>query len=142
MTPSEFQAEMRRRANNVKTDLGRAIVNSCQLVENTAKKGMTDTSIDTSKTYEHNHHPSVEFDYPAVDTGRLRQSVTHDVEENNGEVVGRVGTGLAYGAYLELGTTRMSPRPWLKPSLANNREKIHTLILNAVKGRPVDVGFE
>ena len=142
MTPSEFQAEMRKKAANVKTDIGRAIVNSCQLVESTAKKGMTDTSIDTSKTYEHNHHPSVEFDYPAIDYGKLVQSVTHDVEENGSEVVGRVGSMQKEGVYTELGTTRMSPRPWLKPSLANNREKIHTLILNAVKGRPVDVGFE
>jgi len=133
MTPGEFQAELRRRAENVKTDLGKAINNACVLVENTAKKGMTSTERDTSKTYEHGHHPSVEFDYPAVDTGRLRQSVTHNIQNENGEIVGRVGSNVKYAAYLEYGTSRMSPRPWLKPSVAINREKIFTLISQAVK---------
>jgi HK97 gp10 family phage protein len=143
MSPEDFAKEMARRAANIKTDLGKAINNSCQLVENTAKKGMTNTQIDSSKVYHRgsvSHSPSVDFDYPAVDTGRLRQSITHDVEESSGEVVGRVGTNVVYGAYLELGTSKMSPRPWLKPSLANNRDKIHELIMKAVQGRSYEIG--
>lgn len=134
---------MKRRAASIKTDLGKAINNSCQLVENTAKKGMQSTQIDSSKVYHRgsvSHSPSVEFDYPAIDTGRLVQSVTHDVEESGGEVVGRVGTNVVYGAMLEFGTSKMSPRPWLKPSLANNREKIHALILKAIQGRSYEIG--
>ena len=67
------------------------------------------------------------------------QSVTHDVEVDGSETVGRVGTNLVYGKWLEMGTTKMSPRRWLKPSLAINRDKINKLILNAVKGKDVDI---
>lgn len=39
-----------------------------------------------------------------VDTGRLRSSITHDVSVKAGEVLGRVGTNVAYGAFVEYGT--------------------------------------
>lgn len=133
---------MARRSANIRTDMGRAITNACMLVQNTAQKGMTDTEIDSSKVYKRrsvSHSPSVDFDYPAVDTGRLRQSITHDVEVNGSETIGRVGTNLEYGLYLEFGTSKMSPRRWLKPSLAINRDKINKLLLNAVKGKDVDI---
>ena len=133
---------MRRRSANIRTDMGRAITNACVLVERTAKKGMADTEIDSTKVYKRrsvSHSPSVDFDYPAIDTGRLMQSVTHDVEVDGSETVGRVGTNLVYGKWLEMGTTKMSPRRWLKPSLAINRDKINKLILNAVKGNDVDI---
>lgn len=137
MSPEEFMNEMKRRQSAIKTDLGRAVVNSCQLIENTAKKGMTQTETDPSKAYKRGdktHYASVEFDYPAVDRGRLRQSITHDVGREGGDIVGYVGTNVKYGAYLEFGTSKMTPRPWLKPSIAINREKIHNLIFRAVKG--------
>jgi HK97 gp10 family phage protein len=147
-----FKAEMKRRSELIQDNLGRAVVNSCQLVENTAKKGMTNTQIDGSKSYKvgknRYHGPSVEFDYPAVDTGALRRSVTHDVSAHGlgGEnyLQGRIGSQLKYASYLETGTSRMSPRPWLKPSIANNREKIHSILSKAVSstmaGRTIDIG--
>lgn len=48
------------------------MVNACQLVENTAKLGMTNTTTDPNKAYARGsktHYASEDFDYPAVDTG-------------------------------------------------------------------------
>lgn len=102
-------------------------------VERTAKTLMRDTEIDTSKTYYSGkngtieHHPSIPGSAPAVDTGTLRMSVTHSVENEDGHAVGYVGSLLnnpPYGAYLEFGTSRMKPRPWLSTSVIKCRSFI------------------
>lgn len=147
MTPKEFQEEMRRRSAIVHTNLGKSVVQALNLIETTAKRGMTDTTTDPDKAYprqggRRTHYASQDFDYPAVDTGRLRQSITHDVEQDGSTVIGRVGTNLVYGSYLETGTSKMNPRPWLKPSLAINREKIHEIIVSAISGRTIETEIE
>ena len=38
-----------------------------------------------------------------------------------------------YGAYLEFGTSRMKPRPWLKPATEKSMEKIKEIMAGAVK---------
>jgi hypothetical protein len=95
-------------------------------IERTAKTLMRDTEIDTSKTYYSGkngtieHHPSMPGSAPAVDTGTLRMSVTHSVENEDGHPVGYVGSLLdnpPYGAYLEFGTSKMKPRPWLSTAV-------------------------
>jgi len=52
-----------------------------------------------------------------VDTGQLRRSITTEVEINDKNIVGRVGTNVKYAPYVELGTRKMSPRPYLRPAL-------------------------
>lgn len=49
-----------------------------------------------------------------VDTGRLRNSITHIVDEGGKCAV--IGTNVEYAAYVELGTTRQKPQPYLKPA--------------------------
>lgn len=48
-----------------------------------------------------------------VDTGRLRNSITHQQYDENTEVI---GTNVEYAPYVELGTTRMTARPYLRPA--------------------------
>lgn len=143
MDVTDFQEEMRKRSAMVHSNLGRSVTNACQLVENTAKRGMTDTQTDPAKAYKRGtrtHYASQEGAYPAVDYGPLRQSITHDVEQDGATVVGRVGTNLTEGLMTELGTSKMEPRPWLKPSIEVNREKIHSIIASAIQGREVEIG--
>lgn len=64
------------------------------------------------------HVPSRPGEPPRVDMGRLRSSITHEIVG----MVGRVGTNVKYGRYLELGTSKMLPRPWLIPAL---KKSIH-----------------
>jgi len=55
-----------------------------------------------------------------VDTGRLRSSITHEIEGTTG----RVGTNVEYSRYVELGTEKQSPQPYLRPALHKNEKAI------------------
>ena len=78
---------------------------------------------------------------PAIDTGALRSSVTHEVNASGLDAkVGSdkdrlkrqtVGTDVDYGYYLEMGTRRMKPRPWLRPALNACRSKINRMFQDA-----------
>lgn len=54
---------------------------------------------------------------PHVRTGRLRSSITHRLIVDSQGVAAEVGTNVFYGRYLELGTDRMHPYPFLVPAL-------------------------
>lgn len=47
-------------------------------------------------------------------TGNLQNSITHVVDESDGAVY--IGTNVEYGPYVELGTVRQDPQPYLKPA--------------------------
>ncbi len=63
----------------------------------------------------------------AVDTGRLRSSITHEIIRYKRDVIGKVGTNVLYGIFQEFGTSRMSASPFLRPALAKNLSKIKAL---------------
>ena len=65
-----------------------------------------------------------------VDTGRLRNSISH--ARDGDEVV--IGTNVEYAPYVELGTRRMSPRPFLKPAAENHASEYSNIVMNALKG--------
>lgn len=121
------------------TEMGKTLVKACALIQRDAQESMRDTQIDTSKTYyTHNkskaHHPSAEGYPPAVDTGTLRRSITYQVDEDKLEgEVGSVITNPPYGAYLELGTSRMKPRKWLQPAIDRNIGELKQMVGNTIK---------
>jgi len=53
-------------------------------------------------------------------TGRLRSSITHEIEGT----IGYVGTNVEYAKAVELGTEKQSPQPYLRPALHKNEKKI------------------
>lgn len=53
-----------------------------------------------------------------VDTGRLRASVTQQLERDGRGLVEVVGTNVDYAPYVELGTRRNRAQPFLRPALA------------------------
>lgn len=53
-----------------------------------------------------------------VDTGRLRNSYTHDVR--TGEEAVYIGTNVEYAPYVEYGTSRMDAQPHLKPAVEDH----------------------
>jgi len=69
--------------------------------------------------------------HPRVQTGRLRSSITHEVEQ--GQV--SIGTNVYYGKYLEFGTSKMPNYPWLFPAV----ESLRSQIINILRGK---VSFE
>ena len=59
-----------------------------------------------------------------VDTGRLRSSITHEIEGTTG----RVGSNVEYCRAVELGSEdpqyKRAPQPFLRPALHKNEKKI------------------
>ena len=98
---------------------------ACAEIERQAKTLMRDTAVDMEKTYgKKGHHPSLPGNAPAPDTGKLMRSITHEVREENGEVVGVVGSTLRnpdYPKFLEFGTSKMKPRPWLSTAIEKSQ---------------------
>ena len=95
-------------------------------------------------------------DYPAVDTGRLRNSITFAIsgEKANAptytdskkgvynysgtapddkEKAVYIGTNVEYAPYVELGTSKMPPRPFLKPAATEHNEEYKKIMEAAIK---------
>ena len=53
-----------------------------------------------------------------VDTGRLRSSITHERDDEEGQV--QIGTNVEYAPYVEYGTSRMKAQPYLEPAILDN----------------------
>lgn len=110
----------------LKSNIGQAVADVCLKVQNECQMGMTNTNVNNAVSYgKRKHHPSLPNEYPAVDYGDLRRSITIEVEENDDTAKGRVGsviTNPPYPTYLEYGTSKMRPRPWLRPSVEKNEE--------------------
>ena len=66
-----------------------------------------------------------------VDTGRLRNSITYEVKSDEGAVY--IGTNVEYGQYVELGTSRMSPKPFLKPAIVDYKEEYKQIMDETIK---------
>jgi HK97 gp10 family phage protein len=60
-----------------------------------------------------------------VDTGRLRNSITH---AQTGEREETIGSGVEYAPFVELGTTRMSARPFLGPAAEGHADQYSAVI--------------
>ena len=63
-----------------------------------------------------------------VDTGRLRNSITH-VGDGGSEYV---GTNVEYGPYVELGTSRAPAQPFLRPAAQDHAEQYRRVISDAL----------
>lgn len=60
-----------------------------------------------------------------VDTGRLRNSITHVVKPNEKTVY--IGTNVEYAAAVECGTSRQRPQPYLKPAATQHTDEYKTI---------------
>lgn len=66
-----------------------------------------------------------------VDTGRLRNSITHEVRESEKAVY--IGTNVEYAPYVELGTRKQKAQPYLRPAAENHSAEYKSIILNELK---------
>ena len=66
-----------------------------------------------------------------VDTGNLRNSITHEVDD--GEPAAYIGTNVEYAPYQELGTIHMKAQPFLKPAVAANANTYRKIIEKELK---------
>ena len=136
-----FIKKLENAKKTVNSELGNAISKCCIQVQRTIQEGFTATVTNDEVSYfTHNkripHHPSVLGNYPAVDTGTLRRSISFDVEKKGNKIIGRIGSTILeppYPAFLEYGTSKMFPRPWLKPSMDKNETFIQNMIDEALR---------
>ena len=70
-------------------------------------------------------------EHPQIKTGELLGSITHEVGDS--EVV--IGTNVKHGKYLEHGTSRMPPYPWLFPAVELKKPEI----IEALKGHEITI---
>lgn len=69
--------------------------------------------------------------YAPVDTGRLQNSISHKVIDDNSVAI---GTNVEYAPYQELGTSRMPKgHPFLKPACENHMDEYKDIVKKALK---------
>lgn len=130
----EIIAKLKGKADKVADNILDAVKKGAILVEGDCKKSMRGTGTP--------HIPSRPGEPPAVMTGKLRASITHEVKKGlGGDIEARVGIKGGtepdtknYGLFLEFGTSKMAKRPYLKPALNKNLQAITNLLKRAVKG--------
>ena len=66
-----------------------------------------------------------------VDTGNLRNSITHEVDD--GESAAYIGTNVEYAPYVCLGTIHMKAQPFLKPAVADHANEFRKIFENEMK---------
>ena len=71
------------------------------------------------------HGPSKPGEQPHARTGLLMKSIFYSVEPESLTAI--VGTSLKYGMFLELGTHKMRPRPFIRPAVEKCRERLQKL---------------
>lgn len=76
------------------------------------------------------HRASAPGEFPKTDRGQLVASLFFRVAGN--KLSAYFGTKLAYGRYLEFGTSRMAARPWLRPTFRAKRDSIRSRVADAV----------
>lgn len=109
-------------------------ITGAQLVRSTAIKAIQSKSSGevvtrtTAAGEPYNHIASKEGAAPNTDTGALVNSVQVDIAGSGIRKGVVVGSRLPYAAWLEFGTSKMAARPWLWPSLEQNRSAIRKLI--------------
>ena len=65
-----------------------------------------------------------------VDTGRLRNSISHARDDN----AAYIGTNVEYAPYIELGTSRMKARPYLRPAAQDHTDEYKQMVKTALQG--------
>ena len=78
--------------------------------------------------------PSRPGEPPHKITGQLQNSIGQRVDRTATGIVGVVGTSLKKGRWLELGTSKMAARPYLRVTLVENRRRILGIL---TKGKQV-----
>lgn len=65
-----------------------------------------------------------------VDTGNLRNSITHDTDDE----AAYIGTNVEYAVYVEMGTVNTPAQPYLKPAAADHIERYRNILKSELQG--------
>lgn len=117
----------------IRRAVAQGVVAAAEAVRSEAVSLILD-SAKTGRVYHRrsvDHQASAPGEPPASDTGRLVSSIRTNYR--NGGLVATISASTAYAAYLEYGTRKMAPRPFMRPALANKREEVEELLASSVQ---------
>lgn len=106
-----------QRLRRVKTPALKALYEAGEVVREDAKRSIIAGSVSGAA-----HVPSRPGEPPNADTHQLDLSLDTIINESQLSV--SVVSRAPYGAFLEFGTSRMAARPYLRPALLRNRNRI------------------
>ena len=112
-------------AQRPEQNIRRAMAKSGMLVRNEA----IDSILRGAKTGEMVTRYNPTRQHPASDTGRLVNSIAHDVIKQGNNFMGRVIASAEYAVHLEFGTNKMGARPFLRPALHESKKKIRNIFM-------------
>lgn len=67
-----------------------------------------------------------------VDTGNLRNSISSDVDNTRTGASGVIGPTANYAGYVEFGTSRMAPQPYMGPALDRHADPFERAIAQII----------
>jgi HK97 gp10 family phage protein len=110
----------------------RGVIKGVELVRSIAIQSIQ-SGAKTGRVYQRRgvvHQASAPGQPPASDTGRLVNSIvtSYDIEQ----LSGTVQAGTEYAPYLEYGTAKMAPRPFMRPALMSSARGILEEIANEI----------
>lgn len=105
------------RLRNVKSDSLKALYAAGEVIREDAKQSIIAGSVSGAA-----HVPSLPGQPPNADTHQLDMSL--DTIINEGGKTVSVVSRAPYGAFQEFGTSRSAARPYLRPALQRNRNRI------------------
>lgn len=105
------------------------------------RQSMKDSPPDMSKRYKRQkkkglyHNPSFPNNYPRIDSGNLVKNITYHTSYRGLEVGDLKKT--PYAVYLEEGTSKMEPRPFIAPTWEHYKDiiqsRVDTLLDKVIK---------
>jgi len=103
-------------------------------VEKTLNKMAMIVEREAKESFKGRDDESIKGEPPRVDTGRLRASITHRLEQDEGgNTEAYIGTNVEYASDVEHGTSQTWPHPYMGPALEKNLEYIYGEIGKAIK---------
>lgn len=107
--------------NQVVTQEGRRLTKAAIHFTNKVKQNI---STKGSKCNRNNGRRSRPGEYPFIECGQLRNSITYQIKQ----LKATCGTNVKHGKFMELGTKNMAPRPWLRSTLKAEKRSIKRII--------------
>ena len=134
----QFGIKIDRIRRNTQANVRREFLRGAQAIQNTAVEGIINPP-KTGRWYRSRgrkgamHRASAPGQYPAADTGRLHQSITATVADTPGGVAVQVSANVEYATYLEFGTSKMAPRPFLSRAYNENIGGIRRRVRRSIR---------
>lgn len=66
-----------------------------------------------------------------VDTGRLRNSLTYEVDTSNKAVI--IGSGVEYAPFVEQGASKRRAKPYLRPAIIDYKDDYKQIVESILK---------